>query len=126
MGERGRSRYRARPCSAAAAMSALIVYCCVPDQDVADRIARSLVEEGLAACVNRLPGVVSTYRWQGGTHVDAELLLLIKTTRARFESLRARIVELHPYELPEVIAVDVALGHEPYLAWVAETTAFKH
>ena len=59
-------------------------------------------------------------------HVDAELLLLIKTTRARFEALCARIVALHPYELPEVIAVDVARGHEPYLAWVAESTALKH
>ena len=107
-------------------MTALIVHCCVPDQDVADRIARALVEEGLAACVNRLPGVVSTYRWQGETQVGAELLLLIKTTRARFEALRARIVALHPYELPEVIAVDVARGHEPYLAWVAESTALKH
>jgi len=109
-----------------AAMSALIAYCCVPDQDVADRIARAVVEEGLAACVNRLPGVVSTYRWEGQTRVDAELLLLIKTTRARFEALRARIVALHPYELPEVIAVDVALGHEPYLAWLTQSTASKH
>ena len=107
-------------------MSVLIVYCCVPDQDVADRIARTLVEESLAACVSRLPGVVSTYRWEGETRIDAELLLLIKTTRARFEALRARIVALHPYELPEIIAVDVALGHEPYLAWVADATAFKH
>lgn len=107
-------------------MSALIVYCNVPDQDQADRLARALVEEGLAACVNRLPGVVSTYRWQGQIQVDAELLLLIKTTRARFEALRRRIVELHPYELPEVIAVDVALGHAPYLDWLAETTAARH
>ncbi len=107
-------------------MSPLIVYCCVPDPEVADRIARALVEDGLAACVNRLPGVVSTYRWEGETRVDAELLLLIKTTRARFEALRTRIVALHPYELPEVIAVDVALGHEPYLAWVAQAMALKH
>lgn len=107
-------------------MSALIVHCCVPDQDVADRIAVALVEEGLAACVNRLPGVVSTYRWDGQTRLDAELLLLIKTTRRQFEALRARIVALHPYELPEIIAVDVALGHAPYLAWVAEATALKH
>lgn len=112
--------------AAAAAMSVLIAYCTVPDQDVADRIARALVDEGLAACVNRLPGVVSTYRWEGETRIDAELLLLVKTTRARFEALRARIVALHPYELPEVIAVDVALGHLPYLAWVTEVTALKH
>ncbi|MBL8299873.1 MAG: divalent-cation tolerance protein CutA [Rhodanobacteraceae bacterium] len=107
-------------------MSVLTVYCCVPDIEVADRIARALVQEGLAACVNRLPGVVSTYRWNGEIRADTELLLLVKTTRARFEALRARIVTLHPYELPEIIAVDVTLGHEPYLAWVAEATAFKH
>lgn len=107
-------------------MSALIVYCCVPDLETAERIATALVEERLAACVNRLPGVVSTYRWQGETRTDAELLLICKTTRARFAALRARIVALHPYELPEVIAVDVALGHEPYLAWLAEATASTH
>lgn len=107
-------------------MSAVIVYCSVPDQDVADRIARALVDEGLAACVSRLPGMVSTYRWNGETRVDAELLLLIKTTRARFAALSARIVALHPYELPEVVAVDVALGHEPYLAWIADVTASRH
>lgn len=107
-------------------MSALIVYCTVPAADVAERLAAALVDEGLAACVNRLPGVESTYRWQGRTQVDTEWLLLIKTSRARFDALRQRIVELHPYELPEVIAVDVALGHAPYLAWIAESTAAAH
>lgn len=107
-------------------MSALIVYCTVPAADVAGRLATALVDEGLAACVNRLPGVESTYRWEGRTQVDTEWLLLIKTSRARFDELRRRIVELHPYELPEVIAVDVALGHAPYLAWIAESTAAAH
>ncbi|HJT98150.1 MAG TPA: divalent-cation tolerance protein CutA [Rhodanobacteraceae bacterium] len=104
-------------------MSALIVYCTVPDADVADRLARSLVEERLAACVNRLPGVVSTYAWQGEIRRDAELLLLIKTTRARFEALAARIVALHPYELPEIVAVDAALGLPGYLDWIESATA---
>lgn len=107
-------------------MSALIVHCAVPDEAAAERIARALVEEGLAACVNRLPGAVSTYRWEGRTETAPEWLLLIKTVRARFEALRARIVALHPHELPEVIAVDVALGHEPYLDWLAQATASKH
>jgi len=104
-------------------MSALIVYCTVPDQDVADRLARRLVEERLAACVNRITGVVSTYAWQGEVKTDAELLLLIKTTRTRFDALRARIVELHPYELPEIVAVDVALGLPDYLEWIESATA---
>ena len=103
-------------------METLLVYCTVPDQDVADRIARTLVEEQLAACVNRITGVVSTYRWQGEIKLDSELLLLIKTTRSRVDALIARIVALHPYELPEAIAVDVAAGHAPYLDWVARET----
>lgn len=104
------------------AMTALIVYCTVPDEDAAGRIAGSLVDEGLAACVSRLPGLVSTYRWQGRTETASEILLLIKTVRPRFEALRERLVALHPYELPEVIAVDVALGHAPYLDWIAAAT----
>ena len=104
-------------------MTVLLVHCTVPDQDVADRIARALVDEGLAACVTRIPGVVSTYAWQGETKVDVELLLLIKTTVARFDSLTRRITELHPYELAEVIAVDVARGNAAYLAWVEQATA---
>lgn len=95
-----------------------------PDVETAARIARVLVEERLAACVNRLPGVVSTYRWQGEIHEDAEVLLVIKTTRERFEALRARLLELHPYELPELVALEMAEGLPAYLDWLArETTA---
>jgi periplasmic divalent cation tolerance protein len=99
-------------------MAALIVFCTCPDAAVADRIALSLVEERLATCINCLPGVVSTYRWQGAVQRDAEVQLLIKTTRDRFDALRDRILALHPYELPEVVAVDIALGSAPYLAWI--------
>jgi periplasmic divalent cation tolerance protein len=103
-------------------MSVLIALCTVPDRDAAARLAHALVEERLAACVNRLEGVTSTYRWRGDICVDAECLLLIKTTRERFAALCDRIVALHPYELPEVIAVDVALGLDRYLDWVSEET----
>jgi periplasmic divalent cation tolerance protein len=103
-------------------MNALLVLCTCPDDSVADRIAGALVEERLAACVNRLPGVASTYRWNGKVCRDNECLLLIKTVIERFDALRERIVGLHPYELPEVIAVDIALGHAPYLAWIAAET----
>lgn len=100
-------------------MSAIVVFCTCPDAASAARIAQALVGERLAACVNRIPGVESTYRWKGEIHNDGEVLLLIKSTRERFEALRARIVALHPYELPEVIAVDIGLGHTPYLGWIA-------
>lgn len=103
-------------------MSALIVFCTCSDETCAERIAVALVEERLAACVNRIPGVVSTYRWQGKLCRDSEQLLLIKTTRERFDALRERIVALHAYELPEVIAVDVVHGLPAYLDWIAAET----
>jgi periplasmic divalent cation tolerance protein len=100
-------------------MDALLALCTCPDEATAARIARVLVDERLAACVNRLPGVHSTYRWQGMVQEDAEVLLLIKTTRARLPALRERLPALHPYELPELIAVEVAGGLPAYLDWVA-------
>lgn len=100
-------------------MDVLLALCTCPDEATAARIARVLVEERLAACVNRLPGVRSTYRWQGAVHDDAEVLLLIKTTRGRLPALRERLPALHPYELPELIAVEVTGGLPAYLDWVA-------
>ena len=104
------------------ATDCLLVLCTCPDAASAARIARALVAERLAACVNRVPGLASTYRWRGEIHDDAEVLLLIKTQRAGFDALRARLVELHPYELPEVIALDIAAGHAPYLDWLRTET----
>jgi periplasmic divalent cation tolerance protein len=103
-------------------MNALLVLCTCPDEAVGERLATALVEEHLAACVNRVSGVASTYRWKGALQHDSEHLLLIKTTRDRFDALRERIVALHPYELPEVIAVDIALGLAPYLTWIDSET----
>lgn len=99
-------------------MSVLVVFCTCPDEASAARIARALVDERLAACVNRLPGVRSTYRWKDAVHEDSEVLLVIKTAEDRFEALRERVVALHPYELPELVAVKVAAGSAPYLRWV--------
>jgi periplasmic divalent cation tolerance protein len=93
-----------------------------PDAVTATRIARALVEERLAACVNRLPGIQSVYRWQGKVVEDAEVLLVIKTTSERFEALRGRLVELHPYEVPELVAIEVGGGHRAYLDWIAAET----
>ena len=103
-------------------MNAIVVLCTCPDEAAAERICQALVDERLAACVNRMSGIASTYRWQGEVCRADEHLLLIKTTRERFDALRERIVALHPYELPEVIAVDIALGLEPYLDWIARET----
>ena len=97
---------------------ALLCYCTCPDAASGQALADALVGEGLAACVNRLPGISSTYRWQGKVVTDSEELLLIKTTETRFAALKERVLALHPYELPELIAVPVAKGHAAYLDWV--------
>jgi periplasmic divalent cation tolerance protein len=87
----------------------------------AERIARALVEGGLAACVNVLPGVVSVYRWNGEVCRDEERLLVIKTLGERWEALRGALVAMHPYEVPELIAFRIEDGHPPYLSWLAES-----
>jgi len=89
-------------------------------QPDAERIARALVEERLAACVNVVPGVVSVYRWKGVVEKEDELLLVIKTIAQQVDALKARLVELHPYELPEVVVIPIAGGHKAYLEWIAE------
>ena len=103
-------------------MSAILVLCTCPDEALAARIANALVEERLAACVSRIGGVTSTYRWRGAVEQASECLLLIKTTSERFDALREHIVALHPYELPEIVAVDVAQGLPAYLEWIARET----
>lgn len=103
--------------------SQLLCLSTCPDADTAAKIARTLVEERLAACVNRVPGIQSTWRWQGEIHEDPEVLLVIKTTRERFDALRTRLVELHPYEVPELVALDIADGLPAYLDWLAREAA---
>ncbi|MGW8248558.1 MAG: divalent-cation tolerance protein CutA [Acidiferrobacterales bacterium] len=97
----------------------LILNTC-PDQQTADSIANTLVEQGLAACVNIVPGIQSVYRWQGKVERQGEVLLMIKARADAFSAISARIVELHPYELPEVIAVTIGNGLQPYLEWINE------
>lgn len=100
----------------------LIVWCSCPDRVVAGRIAQALVERGLAACVTELPGARSTYRWQGAVETADESVLMIKTREGQFEALNAAVVELHPYDIPELIAVKLADGHAPYLDWLRTET----
>jgi periplasmic divalent cation tolerance protein len=89
-----------------------------PDEASARRIAAVLVEERLAACVNRVPGLQSTYFWDGRLRDEAEILLIVKTTTGRLAELEARLKALHPYELPELVTLPVAGGNERYLDWV--------
>jgi periplasmic divalent cation tolerance protein len=105
------------------ASDAVVVLVTVPTVEVATRIAEALVGEGLAACVNVLPEVTSIYRWKGAVERERELLCVIKSRAARFEALRARVVSLHPYELPEVIALPIAFGHAPYLEWLVRESS---
>lgn len=100
-------------------MAALLCFCTCPDAASAERLAEVLVGERLAACVNLLPGVRSVYRWQGALERADEVLLLVKTTGERLDALAARVRELHPAELPELVAVEAAGGLPAYLEWVA-------
>lgn len=95
-----------------------VVYCTCPDSDSAERIARALVAEQLAACVNLLPGVASIYRWKGKIEHDNEVLLLIKTRCALLPRVIGSIRPQHPYELPEIIAVPITDGLPDYLRWI--------
>jgi len=96
-----------------------------PTEECAELIATALVTEGLAACVNQLPGIQSTYMWQGKLQNDREIQLVIKTTQQQWATLEARLKALHPYELPELIAVPVCTGSQSYLDWVRQNTASK-
>jgi periplasmic divalent cation tolerance protein len=103
-------------------MEPLLIITNCPDEQVANAIALALVEEKLAACVNILPRMQSVYRWQGSVESATEIPLLIKTTAGNYPALASRIVELHPYAVPEIIAVPIVRGLPAYLNWLdAET-----
>ncbi len=104
----------------------LLVLCTCPDQDTAQNIANHLVDNKLAACVNILPGVISVYRWQGNRESTQEHLLLIKTIQKAYNELEKTLCELHPYELPEVIAVPIQNGLTAYLEWINQQIATNH
>lgn len=100
---------------------ALLVVSTFPDAETARQIGTQLVEAQLAACVNVLPGgVESIYRWKGAVERSSETIAFIKTTRARYPRLESALAEAHPYEVPEIIAIDVCAGLPAYLAWLAE------
>lgn len=105
-------------------MSALLVLTNCPDTEVAESIARQLIDQRLAACVNILAPCRSVYEWQGKRCEEVEVPLLIKTTAACYPALEAAIRQCHPYELPEIVAVDIVQGLPAYLGWlVSQVTA---
>ncbi len=103
-------------------MNAIIVITNAPDRAIAEKIARALVDQKLAACVNILAGCSSVYRWQGKVETADEVPLLIKTRSEIYPEVEAAIKKLHPYELPEIVAVPVAQGSSEYLEWINAST----
>ena len=100
----------------------ILVLCSCPDPAVAERIAAALVDEGLAACVNRVGDVRSTYVWEGRRVDEPEVLLFVKTVARRYREVELRLKALHPYEVPEIIALPIVAGSASYLAWMAAAT----
>jgi periplasmic divalent cation tolerance protein len=103
-------------------MEAIVVYITAPNEDEAARIAKAIVEERLAGCVNIVKGIRSIYSWQGKIEDDAEVLMIAKTQRHLFEPLKRRVKELHSYTVPEIIALPIIEGSEDYLNWLKEVT----
>ena len=101
-------------------MSALLVMSMFPDAEDARRIARTLVEEQLAACANLIPGAESIYWWKGVIESSSEVLAFFKTTEDQYQCFESRLKELHPYETPEIVAIQPSDGLPAYLQWVME------
>lgn len=99
----------------------LVLVTTLPNADKAAEVARILVEEKLCACVNLVPAVRSIYRWQGAVSDETEALAILKTTRRRYDALAARLLSLHPYDVPELVALQPVGGHAPYFAWIADS-----
>ncbi len=95
-----------------------VVLVTAPDEETGRRLARLVVDRRLAACVNLVPGISSTYRWEGAVREDTEVLLLVKTLPDRLAALESALRAAHPYDVPEIVALPSLATHGPYLAWV--------
>lgn len=102
---------------------ARVVLTTAPDRETAERLGRLLVAERLVACANVVDGITSIYRWEGDVERDPETLVIFKTTGERVDAVVGRVAELHPYDVPEVIALPVVGGHGPYLTWVRDASS---
>lgn len=103
----------------------IIVFVTVPGLREGSRISRAILKSRLAACVNVIPGVQSMYQWEGKIVRDKEAMLVMKTTRLRYRELEQKIKKLHPYEVPEVIAIPLICGSSQYIEWVTREVANK-
>lgn len=103
----------------------MVIWCTAPTALNAIKISRNLVESKLVACVNVIPGVKSIYEWDGKIEESDEHLLFIKTRKELFQQVRERIIDLHEYDVPEIIGVPITHGHQPYLDWINFSTIIK-
>jgi periplasmic divalent cation tolerance protein len=110
------------PSDAAVPGDFVVVFVTLPDADLAANLAKTLVTEKLVACVNILPGVRSVYAWEGKVCDENEILCVLKTQRVLFGAVRERVTALHPYQVPEIIALPLVEGNAPYLAWLRDET----
>jgi periplasmic divalent cation tolerance protein len=101
-------------------MKPIVVFCTTPDKECANKIASYLVENKLAACCNILTGITSVYSWEEEIQHDSECLVIIKTNKDKYEQLQKAILKQHPYEVPEIISVDISAGSKRYIDWILE------
>lgn len=118
IGDGGRGTCRAQ--AGAQVSTARVVLVTAPDAGAAESLVRRLVEEGVVACGNIVPGITSIYRWKGEVERETEVLVIFKTTAAGAAGLVRRVPELHPYDVPEVLVLPVEAGHPPYVQWIEE------
>jgi periplasmic divalent cation tolerance protein len=103
-------------------VEALVVYITAPNEDEASKIARTLVEEKLAGCVNIVPGIRSIYSWQGKIEDEKEVLMIVKTRLKLFNALKGKVIDMHSYSVPEIIALPIVEGSDEYIKWLKEVT----
>jgi periplasmic divalent cation tolerance protein len=99
----------------------LLVLCSCPDPEIATTIAENIVAQHLAACINIIPGMKSVYHWQGNVESAEESLMVIKTHQQKLSSLQNTITTMHPYEVPEIISLDISAGLPKYLQWISSS-----
>jgi periplasmic divalent cation tolerance protein len=104
-------------------MQPIVIFSTFADAETARKAARALVEEKLAACANILPQVESIYHWQGKIETNPEVMALFKTTREKYPVFEQRLRELHPYKVPEIVALEIAAGLPAYLDWIADSVS---
>lgn len=98
----------------------IVILCTCPNQETAEQIASQLVSEKLAACVNLIPGITSIYQWESAVQKETECQLLIKTEHNQFAAIENHLKDNHPYDVPEILALPIVAGHEPYLDWISQ------